>query len=107
MAQPTSGGGGGGGGGGGTTDDLTAPETTITKHPKKKSTKRRAKFKFESSEAGSSFECKLDRKPYKPCSSPFKKKVKVAKHKFRVRATDAAGNTDGSPAKFKFRVKKR
>ncbi len=104
VAQPGSGSGGGGGGGGGGAD-VTAPETTITKHPKKKGTKRKAKFKFESSEDGSSFECKLDKKPYKPCTSPYKKKVKLAKHKFRVRATDAAGNTDGSPAKFKFKVK--
>ena len=93
------------GGGGGGTPDATAPETTITKHPKKKGTKRKAKFKFESSEPGSSFECKFDKKPFKPCDAPFKKKAKLGKHKFRVRATDAAGNTDGSPAKFKFKVK--
>ena len=32
-----------------------------------------------------------------------KYKVREGKHKFRVRATDAAGNTDPSPAKVKFR----
>jgi hypothetical protein len=85
--------------------DTQAPETEITKKPKKKSTKRKAKLKFESSEAGSSFECKLDKKPFKACESPFKKKVKSGKkHKFKVRAIDAAGNADATPAKAKWKV---
>jgi CSLREA domain-containing protein len=88
------------------TPDTAAPDTTITKKPKKKSTKRKAKFKFSSSEDGSTFECKLDRKPFKPCDSPFKKKVKPKKHKFKVRAIDAAGNVDPTPAKAKFKVLK-
>ena len=67
--------------------------------------KRQVKFKFKSSEPGSSFECKLDKKPFKPCKSPKKlKRLKKGKHKFRVRAIDAAGNTDASPAKDKFKV---
>ena len=84
--------------------DTEAPETTITKQPAKRSPKRKAKFKFEASEQGSSFECKLDRKKWKPCDSPRKYKLGPGKHKFRVRATDAAGNTDESPAKAKFRI---
>jgi len=64
-----------------------------------------ATYKFTSTEAGSSFECKLDRKNYKPCSSPRTlKRLKPAKHKFKVRAIDAAGNVDPTPAKDKFRV---
>jgi hypothetical protein len=89
------------GGGGG---DDTAPQTTITKHPKKKTEKTRAKFKFKSSEQNSTFECKFDRKPWKPCDSPYMRKAKPGEHKFKVRATDAAGNTDRTPAKFKWRV---
>jgi hypothetical protein len=85
-----------------------APDTEITKGPKKKTTKRKAKFKFESSEAGSTFECKLDKKPFKPCESPFKKKVKAGKkHKFKVRAIDADGNADPTPAKAKWKVLER
>ena len=87
--------------------DTTAPETKITKKPKKRTTKRKAKFGFKSSEAGSTFQCKLDRKKFKTCSSPYKKKVKVGKHKFKVRAIDAAGNVDPKPAKFKWRVLER
>lgn len=86
-------------------DDDKAPETEITKAPKKKSEKHKAKFKFTASEPGSSFECKLDRKPYKPCTSPRTvKRLDDGKHKFQVRATDEAGNTDSSPAKAKFKV---
>jgi hypothetical protein len=85
------------------TVDATAPETTIDKAPKKKSHKRKAKFKFSADEP-SSFECKLDKKPFKECDSPFKKRVKRRKHKFRVRAIDQAGNVDATPAKKKFKV---
>jgi CSLREA domain-containing protein len=85
--------------------DTTPPETRITKGPQAKTHSRKAKFKFTSSEAGSSFECKLDRKPFKPCKSPKKYKgLKPGKHVFKVRAIDAAGNVDPTPAKKKFKV---
>ena len=79
--------------------DTKAPETTIVKKPKKKSAKRKVKFTFTSSEAGSTFECKFDKaKKYTRCKSPLKKKVKPGKHKFSVRAIDKAGNSDATPA---------
>lgn len=87
--------------------DSTAPETTITKKPKKRTKKRKAKFAFSSNEAGSTFECQLDKKAYKPCSSPYKHRVKRGKHRFRVRAIDAAGNVDPTPAKRSWKVKRR
>jgi hypothetical protein len=89
--------------GNGPGDDTEAPNTEITKAPKKKSAKKRARFEFRSSEAGSTFQCKLDKGVFANCSSPFQKKVKVGKHRFEVRATDSAGNTDASPASVKFR----
>lgn len=85
--------------------DLDAPETTITKHPPMKTGKHRVTFKFKSDEAGSAFECKLDGKPYRPCASPRRYRVKKGLHKFRVRATDPAGNTDPTPARARFRVR--
>ena len=97
----------GGGGGGGSTNpaDKTPPQTKITKGPKSKSASRKAKFKFTSSEAGSTFQCKLDRKPFKPCRSPKKYRgLKPGKHVFKVRATDAAGNVDTSPAVKRFKI---
>jgi DNA-binding beta-propeller fold protein YncE len=87
--------------------DTDPPETTITKKPKRRTGKRKAKFKFESDEPGSTFECKLDKKGFKPCGPPFKKKVKRGKHKFKVRAIDPAGNVDSTPAKRKWKVKKK
>jgi CSLREA domain-containing protein len=104
--QPGGGGekGGGGGGGGGTGKDTTPPETKIAKKPKPDGGPK-AKFKFSSSEPASSFECKLDKKPFKKCRSPKTYKgLKPGKHVFKVRAKDAAGNVDPTPAKKKFRV---
>jgi hypothetical protein len=89
-------------GGGG---DTTAPNTTITKAPDKKTTKTKAKFKFTSTENGSTFECSVDKGEFKACSSPTTfKKLAPGKHRFAVRAIDAAGNTDASPAKAKWKV---
>ncbi len=108
TATPPAGGGGSGGGGkkkGKNRKDKKAPETTIVKGPKARSHRRTAKFRFVSSEARSDFQCKLDKKRFKPCSSPKKyKRLKPGKHVFQVRAIDVAGNVDKSPAKRRFRV---
>jgi subtilisin-like proprotein convertase family protein len=83
----------------------TAPDTSITKKPKS-STKASAKVKFTSTEPAT-FECKLDKLKWKSCTSPFKvRHLKVGKHTLQVRAIDAAGLADASPAKVKWRVKK-
>jgi len=82
--------------------DTTAPNTTITSHPKKTTTKRRVTFGFASTEAGSTFQCKIDKKPWRSCTSPKRYKVAVGWHKFKVRAIDRAGNVDATPAKFRF-----
>lgn len=94
-------GGGGGGGGGGT--DTTPPQTAITKAPNGKVTKAKVKIRFESDEEGSSFMCKLDKRGFKPCDAPYKTRVKVGKHTFKVFAIDPSGNADPSPAKVKFK----
>lgn len=101
----SSGGGNNNGGGNGNTKDKTPPDTKIVKGPPKKTHKTTVKFKFTATEAGSTFQCKLDRKPFKPCSSPKKyKKLKPGKHVFKVRAIDKAGNVDPTPAKRAFTV---
>lgn len=84
-----------------------APETTIDSGPKKKTRKRKAKFKFSADAAGATFECKLDKGAYKPCSSPKSyRKLKPGKHRFRVRAT-AGGKTDATPARYAWKVKRK
>ena len=81
--------------------------TTITKHPSKKTTKRKARFKFRSeSPAGATFECNLDRKSFKRCDSPFEKTVNPGTHRFKVRAI-VDGVADPTPAKFKWKVLER
>lgn len=98
-------GGGGKGGGSGPSADKTAPQTKIVKGPKAKTDSTTARFKFNSDESGSSFQCKLDKKPFKACKSPKKyKKLKPGKHVFKVRAIDKAGNIDPTPAKRKFTI---
>ena len=86
--------------------DTTAPDTTITKHPNAKTRKKQATFEFTASEPGATFECSLDGKPFATCSSPDTFKVKKGKHSFEVRAHDAAGNVDSSPASDDWKVKR-
>ena len=86
--------------------DTTPPRTTIRTKPKKSTTSRKAKFTFASNEAGSKFTCKLDKGPYRSCTSPFSKTVKPGKHSFSVKAKDSAGNTDPSPATYTWKVRK-
>jgi hypothetical protein len=82
------------------------PETTITKGPKKKTSKRRPKFKFTASQAGSSFQCQLDRGQFAPCTSPFRPSTKLrsGKHVLRVQAINSSGVVDPTPAVKKFKV---
>lgn len=79
--------------------DTLAPDTSITSGPSGTTTSSSASFSFSASEAGSSFECKLDSGAWVACSSPTSLMgLSDGSHTFSVRATDAAGNTDASEA---------
>jgi hypothetical protein len=85
--------------------DTSPPETTLGSHPKKKTRKREAKFTFVSTEQGSTFQCRLDKRPFRPCLSPKGfKHLKPGGHVFRIAAMDPAGNLDASPARFSWRI---
>lgn len=84
----------------------SAPDTTLKKKPRKKTVQRRAVFRFVSDQPGSRFQCKLDRKPFKACRSPFKAKVKPGRHTFSVRAVNPQGVADQTPAVFHWKVGK-
>jgi hypothetical protein len=86
-----------------------APQTRISKHPRRKVALRSsklslAKFTFSSDQPSSSFKCKLDKAPFKSCRSPFKRKVKPGRHSFQVRAVNSTGVADPTPAVFRWRI---
>jgi len=85
--------------------DTTPPNTRIVSGPARLGFKRLAKFRFASTEAQSTFQCKLDKKKWRACTNPFKRSVKPGRHLFKVRAIDRFGNVDPSPARFGWRVK--
>jgi hypothetical protein len=85
------------------TVDTTAPDTLFTKKPQKRFFKAKVKFKFTSHEAGVRFQCMLDNLPWRNCSSPYRYDVKIGRHRLMVRALDAAGNVDATPARYTFR----
>jgi len=88
--------------------DLDPPNTTINSGPSGRIKKRNAgtlRFRFGSTEAGSTFKCKRNGGAWASCSSPkVYRNLPLGKHTFRVRATDQAGNTDLTPAKRVFRI---
>ncbi len=97
-------------------EDSTPPQTTITKSPRahisappRKDRKRaagaRAGFSFSSDDPAAHFLCRIDGAAFSSCTSPATRaKLKLGPHRFSVRAVDAAGNTDPTPAARKFVV---
>ena len=86
--------------------DKTPPDTSIA--GKKKQKLKKVHFTLSATEAGSSFECKLDDGQFKPCVADYRpKRVKKGRHTLLVQATDAAGNTDKTPASKRFKVTKK
>ena len=80
------------------TVDTTAPNTTIGSAPSDPSGQTEATFTFTSSEAGSSFDCRLDGGAWAGCSTPKSYAgLAVGPHSFEVRAKDAVGNVDPTP----------
>ena len=81
------------------TIDNTPPETTITSSPPAQSPSYSASFSFTASEPGATFTCTLDGGAWTGCSSPAAyDNLAVGQHTFAVRAADAFGNTDATPA---------
>jgi hypothetical protein len=83
-----------------------APDTTVSKAPRKKSTKRKAAIAFTATTAGSTFTCAVDGKAAVPCVSPFKKRYRPGKHTVVITATSPVGIVDPTPATVTFKVTK-
>jgi hypothetical protein len=82
-----------------------APQTKLKRRPPQRTADRTPTFRFASDEPGSTFQCKLDRKPFRPCRSPFTtKRLGLGRHTFKVRARDGSGLLDRSPAVDRFTV---
>jgi Sulfatase/Domain of unknown function (DUF4976) len=90
--------------------DVTTPQTTLTRHPKKRMRThrrhRRVTFAFKADEPAT-FRCRLDKRRWQACASPKRLRSPAGRHRFRVRAIDIAGNRDPSPASWRWRVKAR
>ncbi|MHA7262416.1 phytase [Arthrobacter sp. TMN-37] len=86
------------GGGGGPGSDMTPPDTSTTGGPSGASSSTSAEFTFTATEPGT-FECAVDGGAFEGCTSPKKyADLAAGRHVFAVRATDAASNSDPTPA---------
>jgi hypothetical protein len=85
-----------------TVADTTAPDTAFTTQPPGGVAKSlTVLFAFASSEPGT-FSCALDTTVFTSCTSPTTLTVAPGPHVFRVAATDAAAQTDPTPASSSF-----
>ncbi|HVE42955.1 MAG TPA: HYR domain-containing protein, partial [Planctomycetota bacterium] len=85
--------------------DSTPPNTTILSGPSTPTTSTTATFTFASTEAGSTFLRSLDSGPAVLVQSPETLSgLASGQHVYQVRAVDAAGNPDPTPAVFTWMV---
>jgi hypothetical protein len=84
--------------------DTTEPDTAITGNPPASTSDNTPTFAFSSPETGT-FECRVDAASFAACTSPYTTApLSQGSHTFSVRAIDAAGNVDGSPATHAFTI---
>ncbi len=85
--------------------DSSAPDTEITDGPSGTTNDPTPTFAFSSPESDAAFSCRLDSGAWGPCSSPWTTpRLSDGAHTFYVRAKDAAGNVDLTPASRSFTV---
>jgi hypothetical protein len=83
------------------TVDTTMPDTSITSYPAALSNSDTATFAFTCTELPCTYQCSMDFASWSACTSPVSYSgLAQGTHNFQVMATDAAGNTDASPAAY-------
>jgi hypothetical protein len=86
------------------------PNTFFLWHPLKVIRTRRLEakgtFRFGSSEKGVTFLCRVDGEPFRTCRAKFVGRFAIGPHTLRVKARNAAGDTDPTPAVYRFLVKR-
>jgi subtilisin family serine protease len=91
--------------------DARAPRTFFRKRPPKtiRTRRRKAKavFRFGSNEKEVTFICRVDGGLPRFCKPRFVRRYRIGPHVVRVKAQDAAGNVDRTPAVHRFKVKRR
>lgn len=89
-------------------EDSSPPRTRITMGPGVKTRRHKAVFRFADTgeePLATSFQCRVNRKKWKPCHSPFKlRHLRFHRYTLRVRGTDQIGNAESKPAKRSFKV---
>jgi Tol biopolymer transport system component len=107
--------GGGGGSGGGSKKGnppaelitYVTPHTRITFAPASKTRNRNPTFRFTDAtgQPGTKFSCKVDRHPWKRCSSPLRlKRLSRGRHLLEIKAVNAVGTPEPQPAKRRFKL---
>lgn len=88
--------------------DTQQPRTFFLRHPPKlirtQDRKAKAVFLFGADESGVKFFCRVDADPLRECGRRFVRRFAPGRHVLRVKARDAAGNVDRTPAVYRFRV---
>ena len=88
------------------TDELP-PETTLDVTPNSTTSSLVASFEFSGTDSLTlvTFECSVDGGSYVSCASPFSTStLSVGSHTFAVRAVDAVGNIDLTPASYTWTI---
>jgi MYXO-CTERM domain-containing protein len=85
--------------------DTVPPDTTIASGPVSPSSSAAGSFTFTSSESPATYQCSLDGGSWATCPSSYTTPgLADGIHTLAVRATDAAGNTDGTPATYTWAI---
>jgi hypothetical protein len=83
------------------------PETRVTFGPSFKTRKRRPVFRFvdATGQPGTTFVCRVDKRKWKPCTSPLKlRRLGRGRHVLRIKGMNAVGVWEPKAGKHRFKV---